>query len=89
MEKLLPGKVVYYLCDYWLTLPSAYVQRFQTPARRWTTQAPKWLLAKLFLGRLQVERPVPLRLEHPICVSQTVRDLLVEQGIPVEHARIV
>ncbi|MGD2158110.1 MAG: hypothetical protein PVG32_14635, partial [Anaerolineales bacterium] len=27
VEQLLPGRVVYYICDYWLSLPSSYIQR--------------------------------------------------------------
>ncbi len=33
LERWMPGRVIYYLCDYWPTLPSAYLQRWREPAR--------------------------------------------------------
>jgi glycosyltransferase involved in cell wall biosynthesis len=71
VEQLLPGRVAYYLCDYWLSYPSAYIQRWQEPSRRVITQWPKQLL------------------EYPICVSKAVQRLLLEAGVPVDHARII
>jgi glycogen synthase len=89
VERLLPGAVAYYLMDYWLSLPSAYVQRWQVSSRRKLTQLPKRLLAKYFLSRLAKEPLVQLETEHPICVSRAVRRLLVETGVAVGHARVI
>jgi glycosyltransferase involved in cell wall biosynthesis len=33
--------------------------------------------------------PQPLKFEHAICVSASTRNILVEAGIPVSHARII
>jgi glycogen synthase len=91
VEELMPGRVVYYLCDYWLTLPNAYIQRWHEPARshwralQWTKQR----LGDYFLTRLTAEPAIPLRLEQPICVSRAVRKLLVANGAPVAHGQIV
>ena len=82
-------RVAYYFCDYWPTLPSAYVQRFQEPARHAPMQHVKSLMGRYFLPRLGEAEPLPLRLENPICVSRAVRDILVARGAAVEHARIV
>lgn len=89
LEQLLPGRVAYYICDYWLSLPNAYIQRWQTGARQKLTQWPKQLLSILFLPQLEREAPIRLKLEHPICVSRAVRDLLVEAGVAVAHADII
>jgi glycogen synthase len=89
LEELLPNRAAYYLCDYWLSYPSAYVQRWQEPSRRKVMQLPKQWLGKIFLVLLNSQTAVSLRLEHPICVSRAVRHLLVEAGIPVDHARII
>lgn len=59
----------YYFCDYWPTLPNAYVQRLQEPARRRSSYLGKALLARCFLPRLAAE-DIPLRFPHPICVSR-------------------
>jgi glycosyltransferase involved in cell wall biosynthesis len=89
VEQLLPGHVAYYLCDYWLSLPNAYVQRWQEPSKRGFAQWPKQLLGKLFLSQLEKELPISLKLTYPICVSQAVRKLLVEADIPVRHAQVI
>jgi glycosyltransferase involved in cell wall biosynthesis len=89
VEQLLFNRVAYYICDYWLSLPNAYVQRWQEPSRRGGTQWPKKLLGKFFLPRLKKESTIPLRLAHPICVSKAVRRLLVEAHVPVEHAQVI
>jgi glycogen synthase len=89
LEKLLPDRVVYYISDYWLSLPNAYIQRWQEPARRTFAQLPKRLLAKYFLAKLMKEPVVELKLEHPICVSQAVLEILVGKGVPVSHAQVI
>jgi glycogen synthase len=89
LEELLPGRMAYYLCDYWLSYPTAYVQRWQEPSRRKAMQLPKEWLGRLFLRRLERQPTASLRLEHPICVSRAVRRLLVEAGVPVAHARVI
>lgn len=90
VEKLLPSNhVFYYVCDYWLSLPNAYIQRWQISSRQTLTQLPKWLLGQYFLPRLSQETPIPLRLERPICVSQRVRALLVEAGVSIPHAQVI
>ena len=89
IEALMGSRVAFYFCDYWPTLPSAYVQRFQAPARHVPMQHVKSLMGRYFLPRLAQANPMPLRLENPICVSRAVRDLLVARGAAVEHASIV
>jgi glycosyltransferase involved in cell wall biosynthesis len=89
LEALLGSHVAYYFCDYWPTLPSAYVQRFQEPARRAQMQRVKSLIGRYFLPRLAQTDAVSLRFENPVCVSRAVRDILVAHGVAVAHARIV
>ncbi len=89
IEALMGSRVAYYFCDYWPTLPSAYIQRFQEPARHAQVQQFKSLIGRYFLPRLVQGKPPHLRFEHPICVSRAVRDILVAGGAAVEHARIV
>lgn len=89
IEAALGSRVAYYFCDYWPTLPSAYIQRFQEPARHAQMQQFKSLIGRYFLPRLGQDSPVPLHFEHPICVSRAVRDILVAGGAAVEHAKVV
>ncbi len=89
VERLLPGRVAYYLCDYWPSLPNAYVQQWQNGAARALASLPKRLLGKLFLPGLLREPAIPLRLEHPLCVSGAVREILVRSGVSAAHARVI
>jgi glycosyltransferase involved in cell wall biosynthesis len=89
IEERLGSNVTYYFCDYWPSLPSAYIQRLQEPARRPKMQQFKSLVSRYFMPRLAESPAVPLRLEHPICVSRAVRDILVARGVEVAHAKIV
>jgi glycosyltransferase involved in cell wall biosynthesis len=89
VEELLASRVAYYLCDYWPTLPSAYVQQCLTPARRRFARIPKRLMGMplvAWLARAPIER---LRFEHPVCVSAAEQRVLVEAGVHVEHARVI
>lgn len=89
VEHLLPGHVAYYLCDYWPTLPNAYVQRWEESSRRAWTQFPKRLLGLLLAGKLEDQGSVSLDLAHPICVSRAVRDLITERGVEIKHAQVI
>ena len=89
IERAAGSRVAYYFCDYWPSLPNAYVQRLQEPARHAPLQWFKSVLSRVFLPRLEARSAPPLRLEHPICVSHAVRDILVERGVPVAHAKVI
>lgn len=87
----LPGvSVIYYLSDHWPVLDSPHETYWRLPARRWYLwlfkQALNWLALQL-LARL--EKPQPLKFDHAICVSKTLRDSLVAQGAPVQQATII
>jgi glycogen(starch) synthase len=89
VEQLLRGRVAYYICDYWLSLRSSYIQRWQEPSNRMLTRVPKQLLGRHFLHQLEKENRPRLELEHPICVSRAVQKLLVESGVPIHHAQVI
>lgn len=89
IEQLLGTHVAYYLCDYWLSLPSAYLQRLEEPARRPYSQWYKSVVRRIFLPQLAAAKVPQLRLEHPICVSQAVRELLAARGVAVSHAKVI
>ena len=52
-------------------------------------RAPKRVLSKVAMPMLANEGQPNLKLERVICVSTKVRDLLVEAGLPIQHARII
>jgi glycosyltransferase involved in cell wall biosynthesis len=88
-EQLMPGRVVYYLSDYWLSAVDMHTTYWQSPTRGRPMQAPKRVLSKVAMSMIAKEGQSDLKLEHVICVSARVRDLLVEAGLPVQRARII
>jgi len=88
-EQLLPGRVVYYLSDYWTSALDIHTTYWQSPAQRWPQQVAKRALSKVAMSMLAKEGQPDLKLQQAICVSARVRDLLVEAGLPVQHARII
>jgi glycosyltransferase involved in cell wall biosynthesis len=89
-ETRLPGRVVYYLADYWPSLPDAYTLYWKAPARRGSAALLKRVMARPALHLLARAKGTPSpRFERVVAVSQAVRDHLVRQGVPVGHARVV
>jgi glycogen synthase len=88
-EQLLPGRVVYYLSDYWLSALDMHTTYWQSPTRHWATHVPKRVLNKAAMSMLGKQGQSDLKLEHVICVSARVRDLLIQAGLPIQHARII
>lgn len=89
-EANFPGRVLYRFADYWPTLPSQQELYWRTTGRKWYSQPIKKILAHLAFYILSRDKtPLNLRFEHAICVSAATRNILVEAGIAVSHARII
>jgi glycogen synthase len=88
-EQLLPGRVVYYVSDYWPSALDMHTVYWKSPVRHRPMQIPKRVLSKAAMSMLAKEIRPDLKLEQVICVSARVRDLLVEAGLPIQHARII
>ncbi|OGO34729.1 MAG: hypothetical protein A2Z16_11360 [Chloroflexi bacterium RBG_16_54_18] len=88
-EQLMPGRVVYYLSDYWPCAIDMHTTYWKSPARRWPMRVPKRVLSKIAMSMLAKEGQPGLDLERVVCVSARVRELLVEAGLPIENARII
>src|SRR6266498_5095970 len=89
-EARYPHKVVYRFATYWPTLPSQHEFYWRTPGRKWYSRLPKQVLGHAALAMLAKEtQRVPLDFRHAICVSTATRNVLVEAGVPVSHARII
>ena len=89
VEQLLGDRVAYYFCDYWPSLPSSYQLQWQHESRRYATRMIKRLVGKPFLYKLRGEPAIHLEFRHPICVSRAVREQLVQEGVPIQHAKVV
>ncbi|HET9905371.1 MAG TPA: glycosyltransferase family 4 protein [Anaerolineales bacterium] len=88
-EQLLPGRVVYYLSDYWPSAMDMHTTYWQSPTRRGPMEVPKRVLSKAAMSMLAKEDQPDLKLEHVICVSARVREILVEAGLPIQHATVI
>jgi phosphatidylinositol alpha-1,6-mannosyltransferase len=89
-EARYPNKVVYRFATYWPTLPSQHEFYWRTPGRNWYSRLPKQALGHLALAMLTREdQKESLAFRHAICVSAASRNVLVEAGVPVSHARII
>ena len=88
-EKLMPGKVVYYMGDYWTTLPSQFENYWNAPARNFVTGLPKLILKPIAQWILRREKPPGLQLEHTLFPSGFMREELKRKGISSPNAKIV
>jgi glycosyltransferase involved in cell wall biosynthesis len=89
-EATYPHKVVYRFATYWPTLPSQHEFYWRAPGRNWYSRFLKQVLGHIALAMLTKQaKQAPLTFRHAICVSTAVRDVLVEAGVPVSHARVI
>jgi glycosyltransferase involved in cell wall biosynthesis len=88
-ERLLPGGVVYYMGDYWPTLPSQHRYYWDAPGKSWLTRLPKGLLRPLARAVLRGERLPPLRLERVLFPSRFMIEEFERRGVQVGCARLV
>jgi glycosyltransferase involved in cell wall biosynthesis len=90
VETLDGHKVVYYLSDHWPTFDSPHLVYWRMPGQHVITRPIKAILNRFALYLLSMEKAQsPLKFEHPICVSHTLKDRLVEKGVPVHHAKVI
>ena len=80
-ERLMPGRVAYFISSYWPMDEDPHSIYWQLPANRTVTELVKRPFRSIALSQLQKEGyPPPLKFEHAVCCSHYVRDTLVEGG---------
>ncbi len=85
-----PGRVAYRFAEYWPTLPSQHEMYWQAPGRNLPARLLKQLLGRLALAILKREQePPPIAFAHVMCVSQATKNVLLEAGVPVDHAQVI
>lgn len=88
-ESLLPGRVAYYIGDYWLTLPSQFENYWNAPARNPLTGFPK-LLLRPFARQILAREPRPaLKVDHALFPSAFMREELRRKGVSPKNAKII
>lgn len=88
-EKLLPGKVAYYVGDYWMTLPGQFENYWNAPPRNFVTGLPKLLLRPIAQRMLAREGRVELQLAHAMFPSAFMRDELERRGVLPKSTKII
>ena len=90
MEMAFQGRILYRFADYWPTLPSQHVFYWQTRGRRWFSRIPKAALGRVALKMLEMEQEsLQLRFEHAYCISEATKQVLLENDVPIDQARII
>lgn len=80
-EQWLPGRVAYFISNYWPMDTDLHTAYWQMPTRRSLLWGVKRPLSGLALRKLRREGyPPKLQLDHAVCCSQFVRSTLVEAG---------
>jgi len=83
-------RVVYYIADYWPTLPDAYTLHWREPARHRHTSLLKKIVGQVAIRILSREKVIPsLQFDYTICVSQAVRKQLIRLSPQFEQARVI
>jgi glycosyltransferase involved in cell wall biosynthesis len=88
-EELMPGKVVYYMGDYWATLPSQFENYWNISAQNFVTGLPKLILRPIALQILNREERPALQLEHALFPTAFLRDELERKGISPKNTKII
>jgi len=88
-ENLKPGRVAYYMGDYWPTLPSQFEVYWQVPARNWATGIPKSLLKQVAQRIMAGEEQSTLRFERVIFPTAFMRDELKRRGVSLQETKII
>lgn len=88
-EQLLPGRVIYYIGDYWPTLPSQFEYYWKAPAQYWYTQLPKAVLgmaAHYILAQETLSKP---RFERVVFPTLFMRNELVKRGMKPGESMVI
>jgi glycosyltransferase involved in cell wall biosynthesis len=88
-EKLLPGRVVYYIGDYWPSLPPQYLNYWQAPAQSWLTYLPKLLLSIPAQFMLAREKRPTLQFAHALFCTHFLQDALQQQGVRFGQTAVI
>jgi len=88
-EKLLPGRVVYYMGDYWPTLPDQFELYWQAPARSLMTAIPKSILKPIARRMLAREERPSLCFDHVLFPSAFMRDEFQRKGVKLRNTKVI
>ena len=88
-ERLMPGRVVYYMGDYWPTLPNQFENYWNAPARNPITGLPKLILKPIAQRMLAREERAKVDLEHVLFPTAFMQKEFESKGIKPRNAKVV
>ncbi|MCB0193223.1 MAG: glycosyltransferase family 4 protein [Anaerolineae bacterium] len=88
-EKLMPGRVVYYMGDYWPTLPTQYQYYWEAPARNGLTSIPKNILGPIALQILAREERPLLQFSHVLFPTTFMCNEFKRNGVELNKTKII
>lgn len=88
-ETLKPDRVVYYMGDYWPTLPSQYEFYWESSPKNGLTAIPKYALKPVARAILANERQPDLKLANVIFPSAFMRDEFTRKGVSLQKTKII
>ncbi|MBE2224179.1 MAG: glycosyltransferase family 4 protein [Anaerolineae bacterium] len=89
-EQWLPGRVAYFISNYWPADKDLHRSYWELPARRAAAGVVKRPLRALALSQLKREGyPPTLAFDHAVCCSEYVRQTLIDAGKLPEHAGVL
>lgn len=89
VERMMPGRVLYRLADYWPTLLSQFIQYWQAPAQSKWAKIPKRMLGWVVSMIQKSDPPPSLKLEHAICISEAMLVELLGRGVNLPDVCVV
>jgi len=88
-EKLMPGKTVYYMGDYWPTLPDQFEEYWKSPPRNFFASIPKLLLKPAAQAILSREKRQGLKFERMLFPSAFMEDEFKQKRIVLQHTKVI
>jgi glycogen synthase len=89
-EQMWPGPVVYSLANDWPVQPDAHEAYWRLPARHRFLQPLKNIMTDLALSLWRHRQgSLSLQFKHAFCVSHTLRQQLLQAGIPLHEAEVI
>ncbi|MCB0177008.1 MAG: glycosyltransferase family 4 protein [Anaerolineae bacterium] len=88
-EKSMPGRVVYYMGDYWPTLPTQYQHYWEAPARNGLTSLPKRILGPIALQMLTKEKVPSLEFSHILFPTTFMYEEFKRNGVKLNQTKVI
>ena len=85
----MPDRTVYYMGDYWPTLPSQWQNYWQVAPRNWFTAVPKLILKPMANYSLTKEEKYSLALENVIFPTKFLQNEFAQLGIMPPESTII